>query len=141
MINVIAEIQRETYSKLTNIEAKVMIDVAGKHIIPSIIKYSNELSETINNLEKCSSDTTVHKEILTDVLKYLRQTKDAWNELKILSDEANSFNIEDKKTAFYYRDVIRPAMKKLREPIDELEMIVDKSIWPMPSYGDLLFDI
>lgn len=136
-----AEIQRETYSKLTNIEAKVMIDVAGKHIIPSIIKYSYELSRTINNLEKSSIDSRVPRELLQSVTNYLEKTKDAWDELKKLLDEANSFNIEDKKTAFYYRDDIRPAMKKLREPIDELEMIVDKSVWPMPSYGDLLFDI
>ncbi len=41
---------------------------------------------------------------------------------------------------FYYRQVI-PAMEALRTPVDSLEMLVDKSMWPMPSYGDLLFEV
>ena len=43
--------------------------------------------------------------------------------------------------ARYMREVIVPAMEELRKPIDELEMIVDKDLWPMPSYGDLLFEV
>ena len=48
---------------------------------------------------------------------------------------------EGKERAFYYREKVMPAMEALRRPVDELEMIVDKDMWPMPSYGDLLFDV
>ncbi len=43
--------------------------------------------------------------------------------------------------AYFYRRQVIPAMDALRKPVDELEMIVDKEIWPMPSYGDLLFEV
>ena len=48
---------------------------------------------------------------------------------------------DGKDKAFYYRQQVIPAMEALRKPVDELEMIVDKEIWPMPSYGDLLFEV
>ena len=43
--------------------------------------------------------------------------------------------------ARFYRDEVNSAMEQLREPVDKLEMIVDKSMWPMPSYGDLIFEV
>ena len=48
---------------------------------------------------------------------------------------------EGREQAFYYRDVVKTAMYALRTPVDELEMIVDKEMWPMPSYGDLIFEV
>ena len=135
-----ADIQRELYAKLTNIEARVMIDVAGKHIIPAVVRYTRELADSVNSLKKAKVDYRVQKELLENVSALLADTKKAWDELSKVTDKGGSLNIEDKQTAFYYRDIVRPAMKELRNPIDGLEMIVDKSIWPMPSYGDLLFD-
>ena len=43
--------------------------------------------------------------------------------------------------AAYYRDTVKAAMDALRAPVDKLEMIVDKDLWPMPSYGDLIFEV
>ena len=48
---------------------------------------------------------------------------------------------EGREQAVYYRDVVKSAMDDLRTPVDELEMIVDKEMWPMPSYGDLIFEV
>ena len=48
---------------------------------------------------------------------------------------------EGREQAVYYRDVVKTAMDALRTPFDELEMIVDKEMWPMPSYGDLIFEV
>ena len=48
---------------------------------------------------------------------------------------------EGREQAVYYRDVVKTAMDALRTPVDELEMIVDKEMWPMPSYGDLIFEV
>ena len=46
-----------------------------------------------------------------------------------------------KAQAFFYKDTIKADMDALRAPIDKLEMIVDKDMWPMPSYGDLMFEV
>ena len=48
---------------------------------------------------------------------------------------------EGKEKALYFHDEVAPAMERLRKPVDELEMIVDKEVWPMPSYGDLIFEV
>jgi glutamine synthetase len=48
---------------------------------------------------------------------------------------------QGKAQAHYYRDEVNSAMEALRTPVDQLEMIVDKAMWPMPSYGDLIFEV
>ena len=48
---------------------------------------------------------------------------------------------EGKEQAFFFMQKVVPAMEALRKPVDELEMIVNKNMWPMPSYGDLLFEV
>ena len=60
----------------------------------------------------------------------------AFEEAIKFADEA-----EGKTQAEYYRDVVKTAMEDLRTPIDKLEIIVDKNMWPMPSYGDLIFEV
>ena len=61
------------------------------------------------------------------------------NKLKKLADQASAME-EGRDRAVFYKEKIRPAMDELRKPVDELEMIVDKEMWPMPSYGDLIFE-
>ena len=46
-----------------------------------------------------------------------------------------------KKQAFFYKDEVFAAMTELRAPVDELEMLVDKDVWPIPTYGDLIFEV
>ena len=66
--------------------------------------------------------------------------KEALNELEEV--ENNAGEIENaKERAFYYKDVVKEAMEQLRKPADELEMLVDKKVWPLPTYGDLLFEV
>ena len=58
-----------------------------------------------------------------------------------MDDEKAAEMEEGRDQAVYYRDEVKTAMDELRAPIDKLEMLVDKSMWPMPSYGDLLFEV
>lgn len=48
---------------------------------------------------------------------------------------------EGEEQARYFHDAVMPAMDALRAPVDQLEMIVNKELWPMPSYGDLIFEV
>ena len=78
--------------------------------------------------------------LLQETSVLLKETKEASDRLKEVTETA--YAMEDgKDKAFYYRRQVIPAMEALRKPVDELEMIVDKEIWPMPSYGDLLFEV
>ena len=136
------EIEYEAYAKAINIEAKAMIDIAGKSIIPAVIRYTTRLADSIIKLKTAMSDidTYAQSSILIDVNEHLKSAKLALeNLIKFMDDAGEVVGVD--KHARYMRDVIVPAMEELRKPIDELEMIVDKDLWPMPSYGDLLFEV
>ena len=136
------EIEYEAYSKAINIEAKAMIDIAGKSIIPAVIRYTTRLADSIIKLKTAVADIEPYAQssILIDVNEHLKSAKLALENLIKLMDSAGDIVVVDKH-ARYMREVIVPAMEELRKPIDELEMIVDKDLWPMPSYGDLLFEV
>lgn len=136
------EIEYEAYSKAINIEAKAMIDIAGKSIIPAVIRYTTRLADSIIKLKTAVADIEPYAQnsILIDVNEHLKSAKLALENLIKLMDDAGEVVGVDKH-ARYMREVIVPAMEELRKPVDELEMIVDKDLWPMPSYGDLLFEV
>ncbi len=136
------EIGYEAYSKALNIEARTMIDMAGKQIIPAVIKYVSNLAGTINAVKATGVDVALatETELLELVSEKLGFAKDALAKLKVDAAEASAMADGEKK-AQYYRDVIIADMAALRAPVDELEMIVDKELWPMPSYGDLIFEV
>ena len=137
-----AEIKYETYAQGINIESRSMIDIASKHIIPVVIKYVTSLANSVNQVrEACEFvDVSVQTELLTEASKLLADTRKALKELTTLTEQASAMN-RGKEQAEFYRSKVVPVMKALRTPVDELEMIVNKEMWPMPSYGDLLFEV
>ena len=135
-----AEIQYETYAKVINIEARSMIDIASKHLIPAVIKYTRTLAETVIAVKECGIEPTVQAEILKETTDLLTEAKAALSKLMELDVKGASLPRGKKQAQFFQAEVV-PAMEALREPIDALEMIVDKEMWPMPSYGDLIFEV
>ena len=135
-----AEIKFESYAKAINIEARTMIDMASKQIIPAIIKYTKELADTVVAVKEAGADASVQAELLTEVSGLLAESKKALEALKVVTDQAATMEEGEDQARFYYFDVV-PAMEALRTPVDTLEMIVDKEAWPMPSYGDLVFEV
>ena len=135
-----AEIKFESYAKAINIEARTMIDMASKQIIPAIIKYTKELADTVVAVKEAGADASVQAELLTEVSGLLAESKKALEALKVVTDQAAAMEEGEDQAKFYHFDVV-PAMEALRAPVDKLEMIVDKEAWPMPSYGDLIFEV
>ncbi len=134
------EVLYETYAKKINIEALTMIDMASKQLIPSIVKYTKSLADTVNSVKQAGGDVSVQLELLTETNELLKQAKEAL--VKLVKDQAYAVSMEDgRERAFFYKDTIMVDMDLLRKPIDKLEMIVDKEMWPMPSYGDLIFEV
>ena len=72
---------------------------------------------------------------------YLRESKDALVHLKEINNKAYTMKVSSCEKANFYHDEVVAAMDALRAPIDALEMIVDKESWPMPSYGDMIFEV
>ena len=135
-----AEIQYETYAKAINIEARTMIDMASKQFLPAFIKYTKTLADTVNSVKAAGADASVQMECLNEVTELMGETKRALDELVKVTEEAAKKEEGAEQANFYHSDVF-PAMEALRAPVDKLEMIVDKEAWPMPSYGDLIFEV
>lgn len=134
------EVLYETYAKTINIEALTMIDMASKQIIPAVIKYTKSLADTVIAVKEAGADASVQADLLKQVTEKLNGMKAALAKLEEVTAKASSMN-HAKEQAFYYKDVVKEAMEELRIPADEAEMLVDKKVWPIPTYGDLIFEV
>ena len=134
------EIIYETYAKTINIEALTMIDMAGKDIIPAVASYAGDLANTVIAVKEAGASAQAQTEMLTEVDSLLAEAKKALNTLKEVEAKASAIP-DAKEQAFYYKDIVKKAMQALRAPIDQLEMIVDSTIWPIPTYGELMFEV
>ena len=136
-----SEILYESYAKALNIEARAMIDMAGKQVIPAVIKYTTVLATSINTVKAaCPADTSAQESLLTEVSALLAEAKSALGDLVEAAEKAYVMEA-GRAQAVCCRDELKAAMDALRAPVDKLEMIVDKDMWPMPSYGDLIFEV
>lgn len=136
------EVLYDSYSKAINIEAKTMIMMASIQYIPAVIKYTTMLADSINSVKDAISEANldVQRELLMETSKLLSEARTALQKLRTLVEEANTkTEFKDRAEFFYYK--VKPAMTALRSPIDELECIVDKELWPVPSYGELLYEL
>ena len=135
-----AEVLYETYAKTINIEALTMIDMASKQYVPAIVKYTKSLADTVVAVKDAGADAQVQTEILKAVNGKLGEVKSALAKLEEAEAKAAAMdNVKDQ--AFFYKDVVKTAMDELRAPVDEVEMMVDKKAWPVPSYADLMFEV
>ena len=134
------EIKYENYAKAINIEAKTMIDMASKQILPAVIGYTKSLADTILAVKGAGAPTTVQTDLLNDVSKLLEEAKAALVTLEEVTDKAAEAGDMAAEARYFHESVV-PAMAALRTPVDKLEVLVDKKVWPMPSYSDLLFEV
>ncbi len=137
-----AEIEYEIYAKEINIEAKTMIDIVGKQVIPAVITYTTQLATSINQVKAAceGADVSTQTELLIEVSDLLSDSKVGLAKLQDVVVQGMKMG-NNQERATYYRDEVCTAMAQLRTPIDKLEMLVDKEVWPMPSYGDLIFEV
>ena len=135
------EINYEIYAKILHIEALTMLEMAARLYIPAVIRYCTCLAESINAVTATGikASTCVQKSLLEKCSQLLEEVQKAHDDLAEKTKKAENIE-EGEPLAVYYRDVIRDAMAALRKPVDELETIVEKSYWPVPTYGDILFE-
>ncbi len=136
------EVLLENYSKIINIEALTMLDMARKDILPAMSKYSAELADAaakktalIGDADCCYEKDTV-KRISALIGAASRAVK------KMEEDLLESKSIEEAAAlADYYKTTILDDMRTLRISADEMETVASAESWPYPSYGDLLFGV
>jgi len=134
------EILLEIYAKHINIEARTAINMVKTQYIPAVISYTGKLAKTVNDLKSAGASTDVQSALLTKINDLLKSASK-----KVATLEAERTKAEGighaKERAEAYHDKVFPAQTDLRADIDALETIVSKCSWPVPSYGDMLFDL
>lgn len=136
-----SEIMYENYSQTKDIEAQTAIHMVLKQYIPAVRSYALDVANEIKSFSELSSvSLNYQKSHLDTVLALINEACDKVELLK--STLAKARECEDsKEKAYLYKDLVCDAIEKVRKPIDELENIVDKDYWPVPSYQDLMFEV
>ena len=137
-----AEVLYEGYSKMVNIEAQTMLHMVPKHYIPAVIRFTTELGNSITSVSAAcpGADVSVQTKLLAKISDLLVKANDALETLAAVTAETNAIQ-DGCQMANAFHDKVMPAMTALRAPIDELELLVDKDYWPVPTYGDLMFEV
>lgn len=134
------EITYETYSKITNIEALTMIDMAKKLYIPAVVEYTKTLADTVKVVKEVGEVAAVQSGILKEVTTELQNAFTALKALEAATEKAAGLK-NAKEQAYEFKDNVKVQMDSLRKAVDTLETLVDKKVWPVPSYADLIFEV
>ena len=134
------EVEMEHYSKVINIEARTMLKIASKQLIPAATSYMGDVAGTAAAKTSVSDAISVHAEtkLLTELSKYTDEMSDAADALKAVTDEVSAMDDEAAK-AHAFHDKVLPAMARLRAAADVAEELCDEEYWPLPCYSRLLF--
>lgn len=136
------KVEYEHYAKVIHIEGRAMVNITGKQIIPSAMQYVERLASTIRVVREVSKTASTYaEERLLQKTSMLLEEIDKGREKLLLDLEKMHASSDEKETAFYAYETIVPDMQALRKSCDSLENIMDKSLWPFPSYGDLLYEV
>ncbi len=129
----------ERYVTQLSIESKTLIEIANKDIIPAAIKYANLLADNIEKTSKIYTGmTTVQEDLLKTVLENITVIKTGITCLENKLSELHKIDSISEQLTFAHDEFLK-GLNDLREPCDTLEKIIDRNIWPMPTYKDLLF--
>ena len=137
------EIYLEEYIKVINIEALTMLDMAKRQILPAAVKFAGELATSINKIKSATAkaSTAAEEKLLVEVSTVLDSFSENIAALEQTVENAEASGSDALEHAEYYRDVVFTTMAKLRADSDRLETLVDASIWPLPTYADMLFNV
>ena len=137
------EITLENYNKIINIEALTTLEMAKRQIIPAVIQYTTSLAESINTIKATgvNVDISAQSELLTEVSTLLASLNKNVAILEKAVEKADNFDGDIFDLGMMYRYEVFEQMNTLREDADKLETIVDEEFWPLPTYGDMLFNV
>ncbi len=138
------EVKWEMYTKKVQIEARVLGDLAINHILPVAMRYQSILVDSVLKLrtlfsgEKGEIMSSQDVATIESIASHVAKTKDEVTKMIEARKVANRIECEREK-AIAYHDTVVPCMENIREYLDDLELMVDNEMWPMPKYRELLF--
>jgi len=139
------EIAYELYTNLIRIEARVIGDLAKSHILPTALRYQNQLIKNVQGLKDIFSPAEfkesagVQLEMIKGISKHVKTVQETTE--KMILERKRINKLEDpKQKANEYADIVKPLFDVIRYSVDKLELMVDDEIWPLPKYRELLFN-
>ena len=137
-----AEVMYETYTKIKSIEARTMVHMAGKHYVPAVVRFIARMSDSVNKARMAcpDADSSVQQDLIRRSSALLTEAYGELNALNRAVEQLGTMS-DVPEMAHFCRDDVVPHMKRLRAAVDSLELIVDKDLWPVPTYGDLMFEV
>ncbi len=133
------EIKLESYIKKVQIESRVMGDIAVNHIIPTAIAYQNKLIQNANGLKGLDIDNKAVTATIKVISKHIETIKSGVYEMLEERKRINKITDTHKKALAYCDDVKEKYFDKIRDAVDELELLIDDEDWPLVKYREMLF--
>ncbi len=127
----------EQYNKTVNIEAQLMVLMANRYILPAAYLHQEQLANTVTAVKAAGATAKETRRALDEICKLTDEAKIRVDKLQTLLEHEGAGDAE--KHAKYFRDKVIPAMNALREVGDNLENAVPQSLWPLPTYREMLF--
>jgi glutamine synthetase len=131
------EIMVETYNKTVNVEGQLMVLMANRYILPAAFAYQKAVADSVSSVKAAGGKSIQGKKVLDWLTKKIDDFKERTNKLERALEHENNGSAE--KHAKHYRDLVVPAMQKLREAGDALEVDIPHDTWPLATYREMLF--
>ena len=137
------EVLNETYVKKLQIEARVLGDLTTNHLIPTAISFQNSLINNVKGIKELFPDEyalmcATQLELIRKISGYINQLHKDVDDIVEARKVANRIEAITERAAAYYQTVF-PHMDTIRRIADELEMVIDDELWPLPKYREMLF--
>jgi len=138
------EVKWEMYIKKVQIEARVLGDLSLNHIIPVVIRYQNVLLENLTRLKETFNEDEYNvlssepKSLIRKIANHICAVTKLVDEMIEARKRANRIT-DSREKAIAYHDTVVPYLDEIRSHIDDLELMVDNQMWPLPKYRELLF--
>jgi glutamine synthetase len=130
------EVLLENYNKTVNVEGQLMVLMANRYIMPAALEYQKQVGQSVAAVRAGGASSAQGRKLLASYTKLVDRFKAQTDALTALLDH-NGGSAE--KHAKYMRDKVIPAMTRLRELGDEIEVLTPHEIWPLPTYREMLF--
>ena len=130
------DVYLEAYNKTINIEGQLMVLIANRYILPAAIEYQKQVAQSVSAVRSAGGTSVQGKKLLAKYIKLVDRLKVQTDALDTLLAHSTP---SAEKHAKYMRDKVLPAMTKLREVGDELELLTPHGLWPLPTYREMLF--
>ena len=136
------EIFFENYRKIVGIEARTMIEMTRRDILPAVFSYIRTLSEGVNatRLAAPEAPVSVSVDCITELSKLAQKCCEVVAKVELAEREANALSCDEAR-ALAYCEKVSPLMDELRSVVDEMEVLTGRESWPMPTYGDLTYRV